>query len=224
METIIKVDQLTKTYKKQNHFFKALDKVSFCLGAQEVLGVMGESGCGKTTLLNILAGMETPSSGSIWLQEGLTMHMVFQNPAASFNPRMTIGRSLSEGLINKKVPLAQREKILQELLQQCGLDNSYLTAYPQQLSGGQCQRAALVRALACSPQVLLCDEMTSSLDTITKKQILELVQALCQQRAMSVIIVDHDTALLAALCSRILVMREGHLIDRGTVEEILPHS
>jgi len=224
VETIIKIDQLTKIYKKQHSVFKALDKVSFQLETGEVLGIMGESGCGKTTLLNILAGMETASSGSVWLKQGLTMHMVFQNPVASFNPRMTIGRSLSEGLINKQVPLAQREKILQELLQQCGLDNSYLTAYPQELSGGQCQRAALVRALTCSPQVLLCDEMTSSLDTITKKQILELMKALCKQRKMSVIIVDHDTALLAELCSRLLVMRDGCLIDEGTVEEILPHS
>jgi len=221
VETIIKVEQLTKTYKKENRSFNAVDKVSFTVAQNEIVGIMGESGCGKTTLLNILAGLEIPSSGTVWLKPGLTMHMVFQNPVASFNPRMTIRRSLCEGLINRKVPLAQRHHIMQDLLKQCGLDSSCLMAYPHQLSGGQCQRAALVRALMSSPQVLFCDEMTSSLDTITKRQIMELVLRLCQQRPMSVVIVDHDTALLAALCTRILVMKEGSIIDEGPVDEIL---
>ncbi len=111
MSTLI-VNKLSCFYQN----IQVLNSLDLALARNEIVCLLGESGCGKTTLLNILAGMETPSSGSIWLQEGLTMHMVFQNPAASFNPRMTIGRSLSEGLINKKVPLAQREKILQELL------------------------------------------------------------------------------------------------------------
>ena len=224
METIIKAKQLTKIYKKQSRSLTALNKVSFELGQGEILGVMGESGCGKTTLLNILAGLEEPTSGTLWLKQGLTMHMVFQNPVASFNPKMTIGRSLCEGLINRGVPLEERHEIISQLLKQCGLEETYLTAHPQQLSGGQCQRAALVRALTISPQVLLCDEMTSSLDTITKKQIINLVKELHEQRQMSIVVVDHDTAVLAAMCSRILVLRDGCLIDEGTVEEILPHS
>ena len=222
METILQVQELTKIYKKQERKFAAVDKVSFALGEAERLGIMGASGCGKTTLLNLIAGLEKPTAGSMWQKHGLTKHMVFQNPSASFNPRMTIGRSLSEGLINQGVPSAQRQELLHELMQQCGLDCAYLSAYPHELSGGQCQRAALVRALMISPEILFCDEMTSSLDTITKKQILELVQKLCRQKKMSVVIVDHDTALLAALCTRILVMKDGRIIDEGTVEEILP--
>lgn len=219
MPEILKIEGLTKKYKKK----LAIRDVSFSLNEGEYLGVVGESGCGKSTLMELIAGLERPTSGIILRARPLRLHMVFQNPAASFNPRMTIGRSLREGLLNQGLNTPEAKARIRQLLQEYGLPEEYADRYPSELSGGECQRAAIIRAVAVNPDVLICDEATSALDVLHQRQIILLLYKLLRTRKMAIIFVSHDLALVQEICTRIIVMKEGSIIEEGSTYNVINH-
>ncbi len=171
----------------------------------ERVALVGESGCGKTTIARILAGLLTPDCGEIdWQDPKPTVQMVFQDAHSSFNPKLKLGTSLLEPMANLKIPRAEAVSRMEELLTQCGLDATMMDRYPHQLSGGQCQRAALARALSTYPQLVICDEVTSALDQDTATQILELLSNLQQSHNLTYLVITHDQALAQEFCTRII--------------------
>ncbi len=223
---------ITKRYHQQNITVDAMRGVDFQLEDGEILGLAGESGSGKSTLLKQIAGLETPTSGTILLhgkelgcrrtkEEFRAMQMIFQNAPASFNPRRTIADSISESVRS----LRGRDGKIDEaaLVNLVGLPAELMQRYPSQLSGGQCQRMAIARAMAVQPEILLCDEITSALDVSTQAQILRLLADICRDSHTSAIFVSHDLAVIRCLCNRVMVMKDGALVEQGNVEQVI-HS
>ena len=151
------------------------------------------------------------------------MQMVFQMPMESFDPRCTLGDGIGESLRNMGITRAETRKRVENLLERCGLDKEYADRYPHQVSGGQCQRAAIARALAVSPEILICDEATSALDVTVQKQILELLIELKQKENLSFLLICHDLALVQKFCDRVLVLYHGKTVECGTPDEIINH-
>ena len=149
--------------------------------------------------------------------------MVFQMPGESFDPRWTLGDGIGESLRNQGLSRREAGKRTGELLERCGLSLEYAGRYPHQVSGGQCQRAALARALAAGPKVLVCDEITSALDVTVQKQILELLLKLKEDEQLSFLFISHDLALVQAFCDRVLVLRQGKLVEEGETEAVIRH-
>lgn len=235
MQEILKVINLTKNYLKNDHDFKALDDINFTLKKGDSLAIVGESGCGKSTLANILIRLETPTTGEVLFKDKnihqysrqelkqfyRQVQMVFQLPQESFNPRQRLGDSIIEPLINIGTNKAQAKQILDDLLTKVALPLEIKYKYPHQISGGQCQRCAIARTISIKPQVLICDEITSALDTITQMEILNLLLKLRQELDLSIIFISHDLALVQKLCNKILIMYQGKIIERGLTSEIL---
>ena len=233
MQEILKVINLTKNYLKNDH--KALDDINFTLKKGGSLAIVGESGCGKSTLANILIKLETPTTGEVLFKDKnihqysrqelkqfyRQVQMVFQLPQESFNPRQRLGDSIIEPLINIGTNKAQAKQILDDLLTKVALPLEIKYKYPHQISGGQCQRCAIARAISIKPQVLICDEITSALDTITQMEILNLLLKLRQELDLSIIFISHDLALVQKLCNKILIMYQGKIIERGLTSEVL---
>ena len=207
---------------------RAVDGVSFTVGAGETLGLVGESGCGKSTVSNAVVGLLRPSSGSVRVQgaeiagaDRRTLHrmranvqMVFQDPATSLNPRMTIGSAVGEPLTVRGIARgrALRERVA-ALLTEVGLRPDHAARYPHQFSGGQRQRAVIARALALRPALLVCDEPVSALDVSVRAQILNLLVDLQAAHGMASLFVSHDLAVIRHVCDRVAVMYLGHLAE-----------
>ena len=149
--------------------------------------------------------------------------MVFQMPMESFDPRCTLGDGIGESLRNMGISRTETRIKVEELLERCGLEKEYADRYPHQVSGGQCQRAAIARALAANPSILICDEATSALDVPVQKQIMELLQKLKKENQLSFLFICHDLALVQLFCDRVIVMHDGHVEEEGTPEEIIEH-
>lgn len=149
--------------------------------------------------------------------------MVFQDPVSSFDPRRTLGEGIGESLRNAGVPRKEAEKRVRQLLEQCGLPEEFSKRYPHEVSGGQCQRAAIARALAIEPQILICDEATSALDVAVQKQIMELLDLLRKEKHLTILFICHNLALVQSFCDRILVMKQGKMVEEGTPEEVIWH-
>lgn len=149
------------------------------------------------------------------------MQMIFQTPAESFDPRRTLGDGIGESLKNMGIKGAERKKRVEHLLELCGLSGEFANRYPHQASGGQCQRAAIARALAPDPELLICDEATSALDVTVQKQVMELLTRLKKERNLSVIFISHDLALVQMFCDRVLVMEQGKIVEAGPVEQVI---
>ena len=147
--------------------------------------------------------------------------MVFQNPVGSFDPRRTLGDGIGESLCNKGMSKVERRKKAAELLEQCGLDASYADRYPHQVSGGQCQRAAIARVLAVDPKVLICDEATSALDVTVQKRVIQLLQTLKENKNLSYVFICHNLALVQEFCDRVLVMKDGKVVEEGIPDEVI---
>ena len=150
------------------------------------------------------------------------MQMVFQTPAESFDPRCTLGDGIGESLRNMGINKKETRNRVEKLLLICGLTPEYADRYPHQVSGGECQRAAIARALAVEPKILICDEATSALDVTVQKQIMELLQKLKKKPAV-LSFICHDLALVQLFCDRVIVMHDGHVEEEGTPEEIIEH-
>ncbi len=236
MEPILEVNNLTKTFHTEGKAsFTAVDHVSFRLYPGETLGIVGESGCGKSTLAKTVSRLMELTEGSIRLcgrditkakgrelrSAYRNMQMVFQDPVSSFDPRRTLGDSIGESLRNSGCSKAETEKQVLGLLEQCGLPAEFAKRYPHEVSGGQCQRAAIARALAIEPKVLICDEATSALDVTVQQQIMELLQTLRKSRGISYVFICHNLALVQSFCDRLLVMYGGKIVEEGTPNEVI---
>ncbi|MBO4290356.1 MAG: ABC transporter ATP-binding protein [Lachnospiraceae bacterium] len=227
---ILELEKVTKRYGGIKDGVTVLTDVSLKLKKGEILGIVGESGSGKSTLLKMISGLEAPDSGEIRLhgkcltprrsrEEYRTIQMVFQDASASFHPKRTIEASVREALQNLCGRSAKVDR--EALAGMVGLSAELMERRPGQLSGGQCQRFAIARAIAPKPEILLCDEITSALDVSTQARILNLVSKICRETGTSVIFVSHDLAVVSCLCDRIAVMKDGAIVEEGEVRQII---
>lgn len=235
MHTILDVKDLTKNFYKNKQLFTAVNHISFQLRQGECLGLVGESGCGKSTTVKMLTHLLKPDSGEILLEGTEIQHlkgkalkklyteiqMVFQIPQDSFDPRRTLGDSIMESMRNHNVSRKEAQNRLWQLLQQVELPPELADRYPNQVSGGQCQRAAIARALAVNPKILICDEATSALDVTVQAQIIELLKRLQQEMDLSILLISHDLALVQHLCDRVIVMYQGNIVEQGTPDRVI---
>ena len=236
MEPILKVNHLKKVFHQRGkRDVLAVENISFSLQPGEILGIVGESGSGKSTVAKLITRLVDPTEGEIILDgQDIThlkgtalkdaygkLQMVFQNPVGSFDPRRTLGDGIGESLRNKGMSKVERRKKAAELLEQCGLDASYADRYPHQVSGGQCQRAAIARALAVDPKVIICDEATSALDVTVQKRVIDLLQNLQENKNLSYVFICHNLALVQQFCDRVIVMKDGRVVEEGIPDEVI---
>lgn len=226
-EPVLAGRELNKTYKRKDRQVKALQSVDFELYQGEILGIVGESGSGKSTLLRLISGIEKPDSGTLYYKggdytgagpekTGRFLQMIFQDAYGSFDPRMKMEKSLREGCN------AEKEEMLR-IMEEVGLSEELLTVFPGHLSGGQCQRMSIARALLSHASILLCDEITSALDVTTQAQVMKLITDLRDTEHLSVLFVSHDLALVSMICDRIIVMKDGAVVESGTTDKVI-HS
>lgn len=216
MKNVFEVENLRVKYGD----FEAVKGVSFTLGKGEILGIVGESGSGKSTIAKTLIGLEKPSGGKIVNSCG-SVQMIFQDAVGSLNPRMKIRTALAEALGRMHPPRPPHVAISpSSLLQQVGLSDAVLDQYPRELSGGQCQRVSIARALAVSPQVLIADEPVSALDVSVQARILNLLRDLRRELGLSILLIAHDLAVVKNVCDRVCVMCKGEFVDCGETEEV----
>jgi len=200
-----------------------LRDASFVLRGGRTLGVVGESGSGKTTLARILLGVERADTGSVIWADGARprIQLVHQNPRGAFDPRWTIGRSLREALAAGGVPRGLRASRAAALLGEVGLDPALVDRRPAALSGGQRQRAAIARALAADPEVLVLDEPVSALDATLRARILALLDRLQRDRGLTMLLVSHDLGVIASVADDLVVMQDGAIVEQGPAAQVL---
>jgi peptide/nickel transport system ATP-binding protein len=248
-ESLLEVNNLTMHFPvyRQGIFRKtlvnhvrAVDDVNFSINKGEVLGLVGESGCGKTTTGRLIIRAYKPSAGQIWFKDtakGRTdlaqldrqemrefwknIQMIFQDPYSSLNPRMTLEQNVSEPLRNYGVMSgsALRDRVA-ELLKLVGLRPEYMSRYPHAFSGGQRQRIGIARALALNPQLIICDEPVSALDVSVQAQVLNLLKDLQSQFQLTYLFISHDLKVIRHLCNRVAVMYVGKIIEIAETEEL----
>ena len=241
---LLKVESFKVYYPIRKGFFKrivdhvrAVDGVSFELKRGTTLALVGESGCGKTTLGKGLINLIPSTAGRVWLegielskltgnelrQKRSEIQIVFQDPFASMNPRMLVGDIIAEGLkaLHSEMPLTDRQKRVSSLLKQVELPESSALRYPHEFSGGQRQRICIARALAVEPKLIVCDEPTSALDVSVQAQIIELLKNLQKEQGVSYLFITHNLAVVAEIADEVAVMYKGKIVEHGSVEQVL---
>ncbi|MFQ3668365.1 MAG: ABC transporter ATP-binding protein [Fimbriimonadaceae bacterium] len=221
----LEVEDLVVEYSVPGGRVRAVDGVSLTLAPGEIRAVVGESGCGKTSLAKAVLGLERPAAGQIRIggaavdgvSRGMAerVGMVWQDPYASLNPRWKIGRSILE-----PGRLTGRPVELDRVLDEVGLDRSHADRYPHQLSGGQRQRAAIARALALRPRLVICDEPTAALDLSIRAQILNLLKAIREHTGCAILYISHDLTTVRFLADRVAVMYLGQFVEEGPTEDV----
>ncbi len=226
---ILEVRHLNSYYREDHSILRdkaqrrqVLRDVSFSIQKGEILGLVGESGCGKSTLSRTILGFVPDYEGEI-LHHSDHPQMVFQDPFSSLNPSFTIGRILEEPLRIRGVGTAERKVAVERLLLDVGLDSDYLSRRPRELSGGQRQRVSIAAALIARPRLIIADEPVSALDVTIQAQILRLLVNLQKQYELSYLFISHDLNVIYQICHRVLVMKDGEIVEQGTVEDIFEH-
>lgn len=216
---------LNKEYISRDRKVRPLQHVDFDLHQGEILGIVGESGSGKSTLLKVISGIEKPDGGMLYHLDkeytgskpektGKFLQMIFQDAYGSFDPKMSMEKSLKEGTAS------DRNEIVR-VIGEVGLSEELLDRRPRHLSGGQCQRMSIARALLSHADVLLCDEITSALDVTTQAQVIKLLTEIRDMENVSIILVSHDLALVSMICDRIMVMKDGVVVEEGKTEDVI---
>lgn len=222
-------------FSGKQKFVHALDDVSLEIYAGETLGLVGESGCGKSTLGRALIRLIEPTEGKIkFCGEDIThlppkelralrqeMQIIFQDPYASLNPRMTIYEALEAPLINFHCPVEERGRRIHEIAQKVGLNEQWLYRYPHEFSGGQRQRIVISRALILKPKFVVCDEAVSALDVSVRSQVLNLMSELQKDLALTYLFISHDLSVIKHVSDRIIVMYLGRLVEIASKRELL---
>lgn len=244
METILEVNNLKKhfpvergAFKKTVGYVHAVDGISFFIRKGEVLGLVGESGCGKTTTGKIIVGLLKPTSGEVLFcgqdifKMGRTnlaskIQIIFQDPFASLNPRLSIGTILGEAVKirakaeNKQIDATELKEKVKRLLDSVGLPANIVNDYPHQFSGGQRQRIGIARALAMEPEIIIADEPVSSLDISIQAQILNLLSDLKDNLGLSYLFIAHDLNVTKHITDRIIIMHNGRIMEEGVTNEV----
>ena len=243
MSAILAVESLSRHFvtasgplwRRRTRINKAVDRVSLSLASNQVLGLVGESGCGKTTIGLMLLRLLAPTGGTIrYRGDDITnaqdsalkrvrreMQIIFQDPFASLDPMWTLNQIVIEPfVIHNRYDRSERLDRAAQLLRQVGLDPGYGSRYPHELSGGQRQRVAIARALALEPTVIVADEPTSALDVSVKAQIVNLLSRLQRDRGLTLFFISHDLSLVRHVCDTIAVMYRGRIVEQGPTDAI----
>lgn len=239
---MLEVARLTKYFSSglvRKRYLRAVDGVSFKIEKGRTLGLVGESGCGKTTIGRLILRLTKPTGGKV-LFDGVDLfalnrrellairpriQMIFQDPDSSLNPRMKIGTSIAEPLkLHGTIPKAKREQRIRELIETVGLNPEHINRYPYQLSGGQNQRVVLARILAMNPDLIIADEPTSSLDVSVQAQILNLMKDLQKEFDHTYLFISHDLDVVRIMADRIAVTYLGRLVEIGETKDIYDHA
>ena len=241
-EPLIRVQNLKKhfpitagVFRRQVGTVKAVDGISFDLLPKETLGLVGESGCGKTTAGRTVLNLYTATEGKVYFgQTEVTalgvnqlrlmrqkMQMIFQDPQDSLNPRMTVGSIISEPLMeHTKASGSQRTERVEELLQAVGLNAKYMNRYPHEFSGGQRQRIGVARALALNPEFIVCDEPIAALDVSIQAQVVNLLEDLQEKLGLTYLFISHDLGMIRHIARRVAVMYLGHIVEIATSQDL----
>ena len=222
-----------------NRVLKAVDGVSFHVAEGETFGIVGESGCGKTTTGKAIVKLVTPTGGKIFYRDRdiydhpskaeefsyrRKLQIIFQDPFSSLDPRFTVGRTIGEPLeIHKMGTKAERKERIYELMNEVGLKKEQFTRFPHEFSGGQRQRIGIARALSLQPELIVCDEPVSALDVSIQAQILNLMKDLQEKHSLTYVFISHNLSVVKHICNRIGVMYLGNFVEIASSEEIFSH-
>ena len=229
-EEILRLTDLNVFYDVRGGLFRKKGKkhvihdLNLSAKEGEIVGIVGESGCGKSTLSKTILGLHDNYTGEVKVRDGVRPQMVFQDPAGSLNPARTIGWILEEPLRLRGITdRAERKRRVREMLENVGLDESFVSRHPRELSGGQKQRISIGVALLMDPRLIIADEPVSALDVTVQSQILNLLLKLHAEKRMTILFISHDLNVVRGLCSRVMVIYKGVIVEEGLAEEVYEH-